>query len=123
MTKRKPKKEKEKENFIQFTKREKERGKGVLRPFFRAVFPDHRAQPPLLLHPFFYIKEEKKPLSSRRVKRLFSNLLADIGFITSLSFVSTPLHATPTWFLALFTHLHCRRPLIATWKNRLSSAV
>lgn len=121
MTKRKPKKRKKKK--ILSREKEKERGKGVLRPFFRAVFPDHRAQPPLLLHPFFYIKEEKKPLSSRRVKRLFSNLLADIGFITSLSFVSTPLHFTPTWFLALFTHLHCRRPLIATWKNRLSSAV
>lgn len=64
-----------------------------MRPFFRAVFPDHRAQPPLLLHPFFYIKEEKKPLSSRRVKRLFSNLLADIGFITSLSFHPPPRHS------------------------------
>lgn len=84
-------KEKPKRKFYPVQHRKTEREKSVLRPFFRAVFPDHGAQPPLLLRPFFYIKEEKKkPLSSRRVKRLFSNLLADIGFITSLSFVSTP---------------------------------
>lgn len=48
-------------------------------PFFRAVFPDHRA-PTFLPWPFDI--KRRKPLSSYRVKRLFSNLLADIGFIT-----------------------------------------
>lgn len=112
-------KEKPKRKFYPVQHRKTEREKSVLRPFFRAVFPDHGAQPPLLLRPFFYIKEEKKkPLSSRRVKRLFSNLLADIGFITSLSSVSTPLQR---WFLALFTHLHCRRPLIAAGGKTVAS--
>ena len=63
--------------------REKERHGVVLSwfsgPFFRAVFPDHRA-PTFLPWPFDI--KRRKPLSSYRVKRLFSNLLADIGFIT-----------------------------------------
>lgn len=64
-------------------------------PFFRAVFPDHRA-PTFLPWPFDI--KRRKPLSSYRVKRLFSNLLADIGFITfprlslSAAFLSMLFH-------------------------------
>ena len=113
--------------------REKERHGVVLSwfsgPFFRAVFPDHRA-PTFLPWPFDI--KRRKPLSSYRVKRLFSNLLADIGFITfprlSLSLCNLPIHAVPSgvflaMFLALFTHLHCRRALIATEKPTTDPSV
>lgn len=88
MTKRKPKKRK-------FYPVHTEREERVycdhfLELFFQIIVHNHRS-----FAPRFYIKEEKKPLSSRRVKRLFSNLLADIGFITSLSFVSTLFPSPP----------------------------
>ena len=81
--------------------REKERHGVVLSwfsgPFFRAVFPDHRA-PTFLPWPFDI--KRRKPLSSYRVKRLFSNLLADIGFIT-FPRLSLSLSAT---FLSMLFH-------------------
>lgn len=81
-----------KENFIQYTQKER---KGCIATIFSNCFSRSSCTTTVPFAPRFYIKEEKKPLSSRRVKRLFSNLLADIGFITSLSFVSTLFPSPP----------------------------
>lgn len=112
MTKRKPKKRK-----FYPVHRERER-KGCIATILPSCFSRSSCTTTAPFAPRFYIKEKKRSRCPPAVLSgyfpICSPILALLRPFPSCPPCSHPLHATPTWFLALFTHLHCRRPLIAT---------